>query len=112
MSRSFVKTWATVATIMALACFSFVLPLPEHPLVTVHQSAAPGANGITSANGTDALNVTPPFVESVLTGKVFSPYLTISSLPLFWNGVSQPFAQAPQLQALRSPSFEPPIRPG
>ena len=105
MSRSFVRAWATVATIMAMACFSFVLPAPQH--VTVQATSHP------RTPDDDQISATPPFVEQALSsGKIFSPYLTISSLPLFSRGLSHPYALARGNEALRPPTLEPLIRPG
>jgi hypothetical protein len=105
MSRSFVRAWATVATIMAMACFSFVLPAPAAHVTLEAKAHAPTPND-------DQISATLSFVDSPFSGKIFSPYLTISSLPLFSTGTSQRYALARANEALSPPSLEPLIRPG
>jgi hypothetical protein len=91
---------------MATACFSFVLPMPEHTSFTVQAPAHP------QTPDDDQVSTTPPFVDSAVTGKVFSPYLTISSLPVFSTGASHPYVLAKGNESLRPPALEPLIRPG
>jgi hypothetical protein len=114
MSRSFVRAWATVATIMALVCFAFVQPMPEHTATPhVHQQAD-GRTGhdATVKAASDQLMTSPPFVDSVLTGKTFTPYLVLAGPSL------RPSSDRPEsvpilaLARIRSSSDEPPIRPG
>lgn len=109
MSRSFVRAWATVATIMAMVCFAFVQPMPEH------STRAAGENpGFAEFSVPDTGNVseTPPFVDSVLSGKTFTPYVTISASPELHMGAPRSFQQGETLLDLRSPPPDPLIRPG
>ena len=67
MSRSFVRSWATVVTIMALGCFAFVQPMPKGLL---------GAEGLGSwgvSAAVEHLTEAPPLVDLVLASKTFSP---------------------------------------
>lgn len=111
MSRSFVRAWATVATIMALVCFAFVQPMPEHTATPhVHQHA--DRHDSTMKVASAQLMASPPFVDSVLTGKTFTPYLVItgpSLLPSSDRPESMPIVA---LARIRSSSVEPPTRPG
>ena len=112
MSRSFVRAWATVATIMAMVCFAFVQPMPEH-VATAQKTSAHTADGATlRAPASDQLSATAPFVDSIITGKTFTPLLVISPLVLLRDAASRRFARPPQRDALRSPPHEPLIRPG
>lgn len=109
MSRSFVRAWATVATIMALACFAFVQPMPEHAGgdgVTAQQSAS------FETGPDDQLSPAVPFVDSIMSGKTFTPYLTIDSRPPLHHGGSRILAQVRASSDVRGPSLEPPTRPG
>jgi hypothetical protein len=111
MSRSFVRAWATVATLMALVCFAFVQPMPEHTATPrVHQQAA-GTEDLAQAPSAH-LMVSPPFVDTVMTGKTFTPYLVVSSPPLLVgaDGLGVPIAVA--LADVSAPPIEPPTRPG
>lgn len=107
MSRSFVRTWATVATIMALACFAFVEPMPEH--TGPDRLAAQTKRVQTSA---DQIGPAVPFVDSLMSGKTFTPYLTIDPRPPLHHGGGRILAQAWVSPHLRGPSLEPPTRPG
>jgi hypothetical protein len=111
MSRSFVRAWATVATIMAMVCFAFVQPMPEH-VATAQKSAHSTEGAALRAPASDQLSATPPFVDSIITGKTFTPLLVISPLTLLRDAASRRFARPPQRDALRSPPHEPLIRPG
>ena len=110
MSRSFVRAWATVATVMALVCFAFVQPMPEHTgTPRVHQQADKADRVVASG---DQLMASPPFVDSVLTGKTFTPYLVLAR-PSLMPGTDTPESvPALALAHVRSTSVEPPIRPG
>lgn len=112
MSRSFVRAWATVATIMALVCFAFVQPMPEHTgTPVVHHQSADGHDVAVKA-AADQLMASPPFVDSVLTGKTFTPYLVLAGpqlLPASDRPESVPILA---LARVRSSSVEPPTRPG
>lgn len=109
MSRSFVRAWATVATIIALACFAFVEPMPEHSGTDrMHTSAAPGLQ--TSAS--DQIGPAVPFVDSIMGGKTFTPYLTIDPRPPLHHGGSRILAQGWVPPDVRGPTLEPPTRPG
>jgi hypothetical protein len=108
MSRSFVRAWATVATIMAMVCFAFVQPMPEH-----------GGRGVGGGSATEFsvpwdgnVSETPPLVDSVLTGKTFTPYLTISASPQLHHGAPREYQQAEDLLHLPTMPPEPLIRPG
>lgn len=115
VSRSFVRAWATVATIMALACFAFVQPMPEQvgggsgsDTAATKRSAAP-----TFENGpADQLSPAAPFVDSIMSGKTFTPYLTIDSRPPLHHGGSRLLAQVHATSDVRGATLEPPTRPG
>jgi hypothetical protein len=109
VSRSFVRAWATVATIMALACFAFVEPMPEH--VERDRVAAQQSAGI-QAESTDQISPAVPFVDSIMSGKTFTPYLTIESRPPLQHGGSRFLAQVHLNRDVRGPTLEPPTRPG
>ena len=111
MSRSFVRAWATVATIMALVCFAFVQPMPEHTATPrVHQQA--GAADTTVNMAGDHLMASQPFVDSVVTGKTFTPYLVLARPALLPGNDRLEEVPALALARVRSSSVEPPIRPG
>lgn len=86
MSRSFVRTWATVATIMAVACFVFVLPMPD--MVPLNGWAPPSPASFAVAKATqnpggpgaqvakdDEISASAGFVDSTVTGKSFNQVL-------------------------------------
>jgi len=111
MSRSFVRAWATVATIMALVCFAFVQPMPEHTATPrVHQQAD-GTDTVVKIAG-DQLMASPPFVDSVLTGKTFTPYLVLAGPSLLPGNDRPESLPILALARIRSTSVEPPTRPG
>jgi hypothetical protein len=111
MSRSFVRAWATVATIMALVCFAFVQPMPEHTATPrAHQQTNDQDMAVKTAG--DHLMASPPFVDSVVTGKTFSPYLVVSQ-PAVRPGPDQTgTVPVLALARVRWSAVEPPIRPG
>lgn len=109
VSRSFVRAWATVATIMALACFAFVEPMPEH----VERDRVAARNSVDfQTDSSDQIGPAVPFVDSIMSGKTFTPYLTIESRPPLHHGGSQLLAQVLVNRDVRGPTFEPPTRPG
>jgi hypothetical protein len=111
MSRSFVRAWATVATIMALVCFAFVQPMPEHTATpSAHQQHKSAHAGVKTAG--DYVMASPPFVDSVLTGKTFTPYLVVSAPALLPGADQTGSVPALALAQVRWSEFEPPIRPG
>jgi hypothetical protein len=111
MSRSFVRAWATVATIMALVCFAFVQPMPEHTATPrVHQQA--DARDTTVKLAGDHLMTSPPFVDSVLTGKTFTPYLVLTRPPILPGADRRETVPSLTLARVRSSIGEPPTRPG
>ena len=110
MSRSFVRAWATVATIMAMVCFAFVQPMPEH--VATAQSSSHHAATAFAAPAGDQLSATPPFVDSIITGKTFTPLLVLSALVLLPDAASQRLARPLERDALPSLPHDPLIRPG
>ncbi len=114
MSRSFVRAWATVATLMAVVCFAFVQPMPDHVATPeVSQATDRGAAGDEILTAPDGYFTTsPPFIDTVLTGKTFTPYLVLSRAPLHPSTDGQAIAPALALGDVRSSPFEPPIRPG
>lgn len=113
MSRSFVRAWATVATIMALVCFAFVQPMPEHTATPrVHQQQAGGHDDATAKIAGDQLMASPPFVDSVLTGKTFTPYLVLAGPALLPSSDRPESVPILALARVRSSSVEPPTRPG
>lgn len=111
MSRSFVRAWATVATIMALVCFAFVQPMPEHTETpSVHQKADKAAQSVPVAGG--QIMASPPLIDSVLTGKIFTPYLVLAGPALRPGNDTPESVPTLALAQIRSTSVEPPIRPG
>lgn len=111
MSRSFVRAWATVATIMALVCFAFIQPMPEHTATPrVHQQA--DGNDTVVKLAADQLMASPPFVDSVLTGKTFTPYLVLTGPSLLPGSDRPESVPIMALARVRSSSVEPPTRPG
>jgi len=116
MSRSFVRAWATVATLMAVVCFAFVQPMPDHVATPDVQQQAQERSGspqqaLVTATG-QYLMASPPFIDTVLTGKTFTPYLVLSRAPLRPSADGHAIAPQLALGDVRSSPFEPPIRPG
>ncbi len=66
VGRSFVRSWATVATLLALVTFAFVEPMPEAPART---HAAPAVGAISA----DAISAEVPLVDSMASSKTFTP---------------------------------------
>jgi len=96
---------------MALVCFAFVQPMPEHTATPqVHRQA--DATDKTVDTVGDQLMASPPFVDSVLTGKTFTPYLVLARPALLPGNDSLGTVPALALARVRSSSVEPPIRPG
>lgn len=112
MSRSFVRAWATVATIMAMVCLAFVQPMPEH--VSTVSSGLTDQRAVPTIGTHDDGQVTavPPFVDSISTGKTFTPYATIAARPVLFSGTGRKVAAQAVGDPLRSPPLEPPTRPG
>lgn len=110
MSRSFVRAWATVATIMALVCFAFVQPMPEHTATPRVQQHADGQDSVKAAG--DQLMGSVPFVDSVMTGKTFTPYLVLTRPGLLPSSDRPEAVPIAALARIRSSSVEPPTRPG
>jgi hypothetical protein len=112
MSRSFVRAWATVATIMALVCFAFVQPMPEHTgTPRVHQQSDKATSQTATVSG-DQIMASVPFIDSILTGKTFTPYLVLARPALMPGNDCPESLPALALARIRSTSVEPPIRPG
>ena len=55
---------------------------------------------------------TPPFVDSILTGKTFTPYLTIDASPQIHHGAPREYQPTEALLRLPTMPPEPLIRPG
>lgn len=95
-------------TIMALACFVFVQPMPDY--VVGGQNASEFAAN--PAAGLGQLTETPPFVDTVFSGKTFSPLATLPATPILHIGGSRPATQGfPELR-VPNPPLDPLIRPG
>jgi hypothetical protein len=94
---------------MALACFAFVEPMPEH--VQRDRVAAQQSPGF-HAESSDQISPAVPFVDSIMSGKTFTPYLTIESRPPLHHGGSRLLAQVHPNRDVRGLSLEPPTRPG
>lgn len=96
---------------MALVCFAFVQPMPEHTATPrVHHKA--DAPDMTVKMAGDHLMASPPFVDSVLTGKTFTPYLVLARPALLPGNERVGTVPALALARIRSSSVEPPTRPG
>ena len=109
MSRSFVRAWATVATIMAMVCFAFVQPMPEHvSAISGSGTAVPALERASDGQ----IGATAPFVDSIMTGKTFTPYVTLPGWQLLQDRASSPVRVVAVIDSLRSPPLEPPTRPG
>ena len=109
MSRSFVRSWATVVTIMALACFAFVQPMPE--------DLTGGVIGEASGLSEDGhwgvhLNEAPPLLDTVFTSKTFSPVAILPSILATYLADRRPGAQAFTGAKIPTRAPEPLIRPG
>lgn len=98
-----------MATIIAMVCFAFVQPMPEH---TTRESGE--VLGFAELLAPDNGNVSesPPFVDTAHTGKTFSPLIKMSSAPEWHIGAPRGFQQAATLPDLRNPPPDPLIRPG
>lgn len=94
---------------MAMVCFAFVQPMPEHTARSAGET--PGFAEL-SIPDTGNVSESPPFVDTAHTGKTFSPLLTMSSSPELYVGAPRGFQQAVALLDLRSPPPDPLIRPG
>ncbi len=94
---------------MAMVCFAFVQPMPENS--SRAGSENPGFAEL-SVPDTGNFSESPPFVDSVLTGKTFTPLMTMAASPELHTGVPRGFRQAAWLLDLRSPPPDPLIRPG
>ncbi len=105
VGRSFVKSWATVATLLALVTFAFVEPMPEAP-ARIHAARTVGAISA------DAISAEGPLVDTLASGKTFTPL----ALPAPATGPEVPRIGAlasrpgPTLPLQRPP--DPLIRPG
>jgi hypothetical protein len=95
---------------MALACFAFVQPMPEH--VGSEDLAAERFAASFQSGADDQVSPAAPFVDSIMSGKTFTPYLTIDSRPPLHHGGSRLLAQVHANSDVRAPSLEPPTRPG
>ncbi len=111
MSRSFVKAWATVATIIALTCFAFVEPMPEGTS-SARAPAAAKAAAVTGSTAGDQLSPAVPFVDSLVTGKPLTPLLTVERQVLSHHADGRLLAQARGPTAPAQTAPEPPTRPG
>ncbi|HZR83933.1 MAG TPA: hypothetical protein VFD92_22750 [Candidatus Binatia bacterium] len=58
------------------------------------------------------MSQTAPFVDSITTGKTFTPYVTLPGWTLLQDPASRRLASVATLDSLRSPPNEPPTRPG
>jgi hypothetical protein len=94
---------------MALVCFAFVQPMPDHPSMS---QAKDRASLERSSPGPGQVTETPPFVDTVSSGKTFTPYLDISSAPLLHHGGPQTFRQLEPVMHMPTAPPEPLIRPG
>ena len=110
MSRSFVKSWATVVTIMALACFAFVQPMPESPRGVVLASDAGSPNAAPGA--AVHLNEAPPLLDTAFSSKTFSSVAILPVMLATYLGGSRPNAQAFTDGKIPIRAPEPLIRPG
>lgn len=99
-----------MATIMALVCFAFVQPMPEHDTRGVGHEQSVAAEFSVPWDGN--VSESPPFVDSILTGKTFTPYMTIDASPQIHHGAPREFLQSEALLHLPSTPPEPLIRPG
>ena len=89
---------------------AFVQPMPEHTATPrVHQHAD-GQDSVKVAG--DQLMGSVPFVDSVLTGKTFTPYLVLTRPGLLPSSDRPEAVPIAALARIRSSSVEPPTRPG
>ena len=109
MSRSFVKAWATVATIMAMVCFAFIQPMPEMNRVTTSHNSEFSA---LSVPATGSLSETPLFVDTFFSGKTFTPYVTVAVAPTIQLGAPRSYRHMEALAWPVPPPRDPLIRPG
>lgn len=95
---------------MAMVCLAFVQPMPEHVSNPVVGSIAalPSFEGPPGGE----ISATPPFVDSITTGKTFTPYVALPGWQLVEDRASRQVSVVATLDALRSPPLEPPTRPG
>jgi hypothetical protein len=101
---------------MAVVCFAFVQPMPDHvatPDVQQHaQQHSDTDRDVVLTVAGDYLMASPPFIDTVLNGKTFTPYLVLSGAPLRPSTDGHAIAPHLALGDVRSSPFEPPIRPG
>jgi hypothetical protein len=111
MSRSFVRAWATVATIMAMVCLAFVQPMPEHVSTSSDATVKTETKSLQTA-ADRSIGQTAPFVDSITTGKTFTPYVTLPGWQLLQDAPSRRLTVFAAADAPRSPPNDPPTRPG
>jgi hypothetical protein len=109
MSRSFVRAWATVATIMAMVCLAFVQPMPEHVSTSAPQALKAAAFATSPES---QISETAPFVDSITTGKTFTPYVTLRGWDLLRDPVSRRLMVVATIDWPLPPPLDPPARPG
>ncbi len=107
MTRSFVRDWATVATLLAMVCFAFIQPMPVD---TGFEVASDSTMAWVPAGG--HLDESPPLIDSVLSGKTFSPIVAMSAPPRFVPDEPRGFRPSAIRESLPNPPVEPLIRPG
>lgn len=95
---------------MAMVCLAFVQPMPEHVSnpVTGSIAAAPSFEGPPGGE----ISSTAPFVDSIMTGKTFTPYVALPGWQLLADRASSRVTVVATIDALRSPPQDPPTRPG
>ena len=107
MNRSFVRDWATVATLLAMVCFAFIQPMPVD---TGFEVASDSTMAWVPAGG--HLDESPPLIDSILSGKTFSPIVAMSAPPWFAPDDPRGFRPSAIRESLPNPPVEPLIRPG
>ncbi|HAC79700.1 MAG TPA: hypothetical protein DCG06_05345 [Deltaproteobacteria bacterium] len=118
MSRSFVRSWATVVTIMALACFAFVQPMPEGPAGggfagnsgSELSKESSGETG--SLRAGSHLNEAPPLLDTAFSSKTFSSVAILPVMIASHIGGTGSNTQAFAAAKIPTRAPEPLIRPG
>ncbi len=98
-----------MATIIAMVCFAFIQPMPEDGRrITAEEHVFAEFSVPEDGN----LCETPPLVDSILSDKTFTPYVTLSASPEIHIGVSREVRSAMARLDLPNPPPDPLIRPG
>ena len=101
-----------IATIMAVACFVFVLPMPDNVDLTGSSRTARMAYQGTNDFSGDQLASTQGAIDATFGGKVSTALMPLADPSLRHDDPGWILVSVRPVDRLRVASFEPPIRPG